>query len=518
LVTQHSDKTIFPIIQEYKDSELDIFELTAHSKTTRGTASDEYSYNHTIIQKEHLLWCHERVLKLLRDEDSMMSYAELHRQFENAFDLKVTSEALRKRMMYDMDYCYGPLGRDNTSTKITLQTRQFLLKFSGIIILFVFCFSLCSYVYVEMYVDTLQEADVANSNGVVAYMDETWVWRYHSQKKGIHKRGTRGGGPKSFEGSRLIVIDAITKDGALRADDEEDEDLMLSALWSYEYDKTGDYHDAFNGEKFELWIEQHFIPTFKAKYPGKICVLILDNSSTHSTGMTNPFTTSKTKCTDFLREWYDENAHLDNPTITAVRDGETVEFAIPEEGNFAYYPRGPSKEEVQKALFDLWEEHDDPHLVTWVEERFAELGWIVIFTPPYMCDFQPIEKYWANIKNHIGRKYFKGRTMQWIAAEFDFRARTVNTGDLVRHSMDDMNTWIKNDDLLEGSIYYGRGNLNNVDVRHSDNYNHEEKREEILKANPKFMSEAEMEVANNCEANTVHMTIVETESDGEQIV
>ena len=128
---QHSDKSVFPIIQEYKDNELDIFELGAHATSNRGTASDEYNYIHMQIQKEHLIWCHEKVLELLRDKDKMMSYAELHRKFEDNFDLKVTSEALRKRMMYDMDYCYGPIGRDTTSAKIVLQTRQFLLKYSG---------------------------------------------------------------------------------------------------------------------------------------------------------------------------------------------------------------------------------------------------------------------------------------------------------------------------------------------------------------------------------------------------
>ena len=130
-VLQHSDKSVFPIIQEYKDNELDIFELGAHATSNRGTASDEYNYIHMLIQKEHLIWCHEKVLQLLRNKDKMMSDAELHRLFEENFDLKVTSEALRKRMMYDMNYCYGPIGRDTTSAKIVLQTRQFLLKYSG---------------------------------------------------------------------------------------------------------------------------------------------------------------------------------------------------------------------------------------------------------------------------------------------------------------------------------------------------------------------------------------------------
>lgn len=151
-----------------------------------------------------------------------------------------------------------------------------------------------------------------------------------------------------------------------------------------------------------------------------------------------------------------------------MRDGESIEFDIAQEEYFVYFPRGPSKKEVQQTLFDLWEEHNDHHLVTWAEERFEELGWTVIFTPPCLCDCQPIEKYWANVKNHIDRNYFKGRNMQWIAADFDIRGRSVNTGDLVGHAMEYMDAWICNNDLLEGSIKFGEAHLNNVDVMFGD--------------------------------------------------
>ena len=112
-------------------------------------------------------------------------------------------------------------------------------------------------------------------------MDETWVWRYHSLKKGIHKRGTRGGGPQSGKGNRLIVIDAITTDGALRhhkpADqhNEVNKSLYLSALWAYEYDKTGDYHDAFNAEKFQIWIKEYLSLLFKQNILVKSVFLFL---------------------------------------------------------------------------------------------------------------------------------------------------------------------------------------------------------------------------------------------------
>ena len=115
----------------------------------------------------------------------------------------------------------------------------------------------------------------------VAYMDETWVWRYYSFQKGIAPIGTTRGGVKSGKGDRLIVVDAITNDGLLWCDDSEviashrgisKNDLLLSdsdvqsfptALWTWVYQKSGDYHDAIDYANFQNWVNNRFIPTWK---------------------------------------------------------------------------------------------------------------------------------------------------------------------------------------------------------------------------------------------------------------
>ena len=64
----------------------------------------------------------------------------------------------------------------------------------------------------------------------IPYIDETWVWRYHSMKKGVAPKVSVKGGMQSAKGERLIVVDAITSHGPLRHD-------PLTALWTYEYNK-----------------------------------------------------------------------------------------------------------------------------------------------------------------------------------------------------------------------------------------------------------------------------------------
>ena len=117
-------------------------------------------------------------------------------------------------------------------------------------------------------------------------MDETWVWRYHSTKRGVAPKGTGRGGVKSGKGERLIVIDAITKDGALRSNDN-------SAMWAYLYSQSGDYHDAMNFDKFQNWIQEYLIPVCKDCFPESPITLVLDNATYHLGGMINPFSLSK---------------------------------------------------------------------------------------------------------------------------------------------------------------------------------------------------------------------------------
>ena len=50
----------------------------------------------------------------------------------------------------------------------------------------------------------------------IAYMDETWVWRYHSMKKGVAPKVSGKGGVRLAKGEQLIVVDAITSHGPLR--------------------------------------------------------------------------------------------------------------------------------------------------------------------------------------------------------------------------------------------------------------------------------------------------------------
>ena len=77
-----------------------------------------------------VFFCHEFCMKRL-GEGTLSTYAELHRHLEGEFDIKVSAEALRLRLLKDFDYIFGKIAYDKNSIRITYQTRRFLLLYSG---------------------------------------------------------------------------------------------------------------------------------------------------------------------------------------------------------------------------------------------------------------------------------------------------------------------------------------------------------------------------------------------------
>ena len=262
---QMSWKKVNEIMKKFDGCDGDVYQLAVISKTTRGTANEQYSFEHVGIRGGILLFCHKYCLKNLTDNGAISSYAELHRVLEEEFDVGVSTEALRRRPIKVFNYAFFHIPYDTASVKNTFQTHHFLLLYS----------------------EALQSQ--LRGEIKVAYMDETWVWKYHSTKKGIAPVGTARRSIKSGKGDRLIVVDAITNDNlrcagaemiasfhddfasessslgsneSLRKDDGIDEDIV-TALWTWVYQQKGDYHNAMDHEKFQDWVNNHFMPTWK---------------------------------------------------------------------------------------------------------------------------------------------------------------------------------------------------------------------------------------------------------------
>ena len=171
-----------------------------------------------------------------------------------------------------------------------------------------------------------------------------------------------------------------------------------------------DYQKNMDADTFMAWIERRLVPVFNAMYPGKKTILILDNEPYHH-GMADdwksPLQASKTANLKLCRE-------VDGvDSISVSRDGYTLAFALPAEGNgFEQFPAGPSVKELQHATHHALQDKAPQKLETRAERYFREkdLG-DLLFTPPYCPALQPIELFWAHGKNYVAEKFQAGRTL-----------------------------------------------------------------------------------------------------------
>lgn len=170
----------------------------------------------------------------------------------------------------------------------------------------------------------------------------------------------------------------------------------------------GDYHKNMDGDVFNSWLRTRFIPTFKRLFPGKKCILVLDNAAYHharGADFIAPSTMSKAELVTTLFSFGVE-------TITVQRDGQAMEMQ-----RASFYQRGgrsaPTNVELKAALQAYLDAHPE-HQRSRAQKQFDAEGWQLIFTPPYNSECQPIEKVWAYVKGFVARAYKEGRTLEML--------------------------------------------------------------------------------------------------------
>lgn len=194
-------------------------------------------------------------------------------------------------------------------------------------------------IHPEVYLDE-SYVNKNHSNDFVWYFDEDGPW--------IQK--------PTGKGDRLIIINAITKDGWVPGAKV----IFKSSR------KTGDYHGQMNQELFTKWFREKLLPNIPQK-----SLIIMDNASYHN--VLSPHSAPTAACKkDKIRSWLAEN------NIPLREDCLKVEMV-----------------EVLNKI--------SPAPTYDLDEIAAEYGHKILRTPPYHPELQPIETCWAVVKNKISR-------------------------------------------------------------------------------------------------------------------
>ena len=102
---QMSRCTIFDIVKQCSELGGNIYELSVGgSASTGGCGGGQYSYDHSIFTKDMLIWAHQEVMRRMKEDKKYSSYAELHRLFEERYNLNTTCNGLRRAMVRMFDY------------------------------------------------------------------------------------------------------------------------------------------------------------------------------------------------------------------------------------------------------------------------------------------------------------------------------------------------------------------------------------------------------------------------------
>jgi hypothetical protein len=147
--------------------------------------------------------------------------------------------------------------------------------------------------------------------------------------------------------------------------------------------------------------------------------------------------------------------------ITVIRDGVSKYFGkaalFQNKSNYA-----PTADEMRAWVKQYLLQHPTINR-TLLQQRFDELGWQLIYTPPYQCECQPIEMLWAYVKNYVGRMMGSDHSIPFVTQ----LARQGFYGDpdnhhspvdadlcqrLINHVLNWCNRFIAADDELSGSM------------------------------------------------------------------
>ena len=218
-------------------------------------------------------------------------------------------------------------------------------------------------------------------------------------------------------------------------------DEFDTAMWMFEANKQGknkdtgldlkDYHNSMDGPSFLNWVDKRLLPSFKAKYPGKQMVLVLDNASYHHSarkgglnlalynkaGPPNP----KSNLEGDQRNLVDLAKEFECPEIRVLRNEAVHTFTVDslhKRPNKAGTPGGgPTVEELRVGLKE-WLLANKPSLLqTELQHKFEALGHRLLFTPPYSPKFQPIELFWRDSKNFAASQWTTSRTPVQVATD-----------------------------------------------------------------------------------------------------
>jgi transposase len=384
------NKTLWSLWNYWKEKK----EILVPSTENRGGGSPLHPLHHIQLESDSIATIHRTIYELNENGDGCKTI-DIIDALKEEHGISLIPRSLRS-VLHKLGYEYGKAKFIGCVNKEERKKRMI--------------------VFVKQYAQSLSKQDTGTH--VVAYQDESYINQFHSDDRTWFAPSSPSKNEVSrapSKGKRMIIVHSITRDGLLYVDENgspaiagnnvsteaKNAELVFEGHYA-----DGDYHKNMNADVFSSWLRNRFIPAFNARYPGKKCILVLDNAAYHrarGAEYVNPATMTKLELIQHL-ELFGINS------ITVNRRGQSVQF-----NSASFYRRGgdsgPTNAELKAALQDYL--NRNPHLQrSRAQTLFDAEGWQLLFTPPYNSECQPIEMVWAKVKKFVANQYTSDRTME----------------------------------------------------------------------------------------------------------
>ena len=218
-----------------------------------------------------------------------------------------------------------------------------------------------------------------NTQFIELFTDESYCHEHHQKEETLVDPSAKNGieGQRRYKGRRWCFIDVI---GRIHRRGAADRFIHLDETFDiFEGKSRKDYHSCFDSVYYKNWIENKLIPVVSKLGEKLPVVLHLDGAPYHL------FKSDETKI------------------VLSMKKGDLVSFL---QQNSVPFPPNALKLELQQICLNFINQTTEP----WIYRQAAELGWTILVTPPKLHDFQPIEWYWAELKDKVAASYTTKRT------------------------------------------------------------------------------------------------------------
>ena len=167
---------------------------------------------------------------------------------------------------------------------------------------------------------------------------------------------------------------------------------------------------------FLLWVEKKLIPAFRAKYPGRKMVLVMDNAPYHSgrdEGWKSPAVMKREELLAVCQKWGIESIDVVRKGERRQRGKAELPSAVHRSARKSLTQKPDTRtKEIQASVRRHLRAHPELKPNRTADMLKAEGGWTVLNTPPLEPECQPIELLWGVVKGQVAASYFRGRMMK----------------------------------------------------------------------------------------------------------